>query len=257
MVKAVDIVNEVKYLADNGLGVDQDGVFGFQCVDLPNYLSVKFFNRALWGNAINLLDSAKALGYRVEYNEVGNVDSKPCAGAVFVMDTSVIYGHPYGHTGVVIDDSDGYTMRTVEQNVDGNADSLQVGGVARYVTRDFNGVVGWFYFPTSDDEGELIEGSGEWKQKWWYKRSDGSFPINEWEKVGDYWYHFDGNGYMQTGWINLEGIWYYLDDEGGCMQTGWQKIGGIWYYFNDSGGLLVDTVTPDGYRVDCNGAWIE
>ena len=148
------LVVEAKRIANLGVGVDQDGAYGTQCVDLPNYLSVKYFGKALWGNAIDLLDSAKALGYRVEYNEAGNLDSKPKAGAVFVMDTTYIYGHPFGHTGVVIEDSDGYTMKTIEQNVDGNADSLYVGGPARYRERNFDGIVGWFYFPTDELEGE-------------------------------------------------------------------------------------------------------
>nr|DAM69512.1 MAG TPA: lysin [Caudoviricetes sp.] len=159
MVKTLTIVNEVKKLADYGIGVDQDGVWGTQCVDEPNYISVKYFNKPLWGNAIDLLDSAKALGYRVEYNELGNIESRPRAGAVFVMDTTYIYGHPFGHTGVVIEDSDGYTMKTVEQNVDGNADSLTVGGPARYVTRNFDGIVGWFYFPTDDSDETVPETS--------------------------------------------------------------------------------------------------
>ena len=68
------------------------------------------------------------------------------------MDTAYIYGHSYGHTGTVIEDSDGYTMKTIEQNVDGNADSLYVGGPARYMERNFDGIVGWFYFPTDDTE---------------------------------------------------------------------------------------------------------
>ena len=148
------LVVEAKRIADLGIGVDQDNAYGTQCVDLPNYLSVKYFGKALWGNAIDLLDSAKALGYRVEYNEAGNLDSRPKAGAIFVMDTTYIYGHPFGHTGVVIEDSDGYTMKTIEQNVDGNADSLYVGGPARYRERNFDGIVGWFYFPTDELEGE-------------------------------------------------------------------------------------------------------
>ena len=146
------LVVEAKRIANLGVGVDQDGAYGTQCVDLPNYLSVKYFGKALWGNAIDLLDSAKALGYRVEYNEAGNLDSKPKAGAIFVMDTTYIYGHPFGHTGIVIEDSDGYTMKTIEQNVDGNADSLYVGGPARYRERNFDGIVGWFYFPTDELE---------------------------------------------------------------------------------------------------------
>lgn len=160
MVRTKDLVVEVCRLADLGVGVDQDGAYGTQCVDEPNYLSVKYFGKQLRGNAIDLLNSAAALGYKVEYNEVGNINSKPRAGAVFVMDTTYLYGHPYGHTGVVIEDSDGYTMKTVEQNVDGNADSLYVGGPARYRTRNFDGVIGWFYFPVDDTPADNNANSG-------------------------------------------------------------------------------------------------
>ena len=158
MVKTTEIIAEAKRIADLGIGVDQDGAYGTQCVDLPNYLSVLYFGKALWGNAIDLLNSAASLGYKVEYNEAGNVDSRPLAGAVFVMDTTYIAGHPYGHTGVVTQDSDGYTMKTIEQNIDGNADSLYVGGPARYNERNFDGIVGWFYFPV-DDTVTIVENS--------------------------------------------------------------------------------------------------
>lgn len=158
MVKTTEIITEAKRIADLGIGVDQDGAYGTQCVDLPNYLSVLYFGKALWGNAIDLLNSAASLGYKVEYNEAGNVDSRPLAGAVFVMDTTYIAGHPYGHTGVVTQDSDGYTMKTIEQNIDGNADSLYVGGPARYNERNFDGIVGWFYYPV-DDTVTLVENS--------------------------------------------------------------------------------------------------
>lgn len=150
MATTNDVILFAENLANAGVGTDADGAWGTQCVDLPNSISINFFGKALWGNAIDLLNSAAGLGYEVEYNQEGNLDSKPRAGAVFVMDTTYIYGHPYGHTGLVIEDSDGYTMRTIEQNIDGNADSLYIGGPARYNTRDFNGVVGWFYFPTDD-----------------------------------------------------------------------------------------------------------
>lgn len=158
MVKTTEIITEAKRIADLGIGVDQDGAYGTQCVDLPNYLSVLYFGKALWGNAIDLLNSAASLGYKVEYNEAGNVDSRPLAGAVFIMDTTYIAGHPYGHTGVVTQDSDGYTMKTIEQNIDGNADSLYVGGPARYNERNFDGIVGWFYYPV-DDTVTIVENS--------------------------------------------------------------------------------------------------
>ena len=102
-----DILGYAESLANQGVGADADGAYGTQCVDLPNSISINFFGKALWGNAIDLLNSARDLGYEVEYNQEGNLDSKPRAGAVFVMDTTYIYGHPYGHTGLVIEDSDG------------------------------------------------------------------------------------------------------------------------------------------------------
>lgn len=150
MATTNDVILFAENLANTGVGTDADGAWGTQCVDLPNSISINFFGKTLWGNAIDLLNSAASLGYEVEYNQEGNLDSKPRAGAVFVMNTTYIYGHEYGHTGLVIEDSDGYTMRTIEQNIDGNADSLYVGGPARYNTRNFDGVVGWFYFPTDD-----------------------------------------------------------------------------------------------------------
>lgn len=147
-----DILGYAESLANQGVGADADGAYGTQCVDLPNSISINFFGKALWGNAIDLLNSAAGLGYEVVYDAVG---VNPRAGAVFVMDTTYIYGHSYGHTGLVIEDSDGYTMRTIEQNIDGNADSLYVGGPARYNTRDFSGVVGWFYFPVDGQPAQV------------------------------------------------------------------------------------------------------
>ena len=77
MVRTTDLVNEARRIANLGIGVDQDGAYGTQCVDLPNYLSSYFFGKTLWGNAIDLLNSAAALGYKVEYNIVGDLNSKP------------------------------------------------------------------------------------------------------------------------------------------------------------------------------------
>lgn len=140
-----EAINVAKDLANRGVGIDKDGVYGTQCVDLPAYLVKKFWGKDLWGNAIDLLNSAKSLGFKVEYDAPG---VNPKAGAIFVMKT---YAHPYGHTGIVIEDSDGYTLKTVEQNVDGNLDALSVGGPARYRNRKFSSgegkIVGWFYPP--------------------------------------------------------------------------------------------------------------
>lgn len=146
-----DILYSVRVLANQGIGHDADGYFGWQCVDLINSIAQKY-GFTLWGNAIDLLNSAEQGGLEVVYNVPGDMSVVPKAAAAFVMDTTYIYGHPYGHTGFVIEDSDGFTMKTIEQNIDGNADSLVVGGPARYNERNFDGIVGWFYFPTDDSQ---------------------------------------------------------------------------------------------------------
>lgn len=136
-----EIVQYSTNLANSGMGVDKDGMWGTQCADLPCFIAKNWFGVDLWGNAIDLLDSAAWVGWQVHRMPT---DANPKAGAVFVM---ALPDHGFGHTGVVIEDSDGYTMRTIEQNIDGNWDALTVGGPARFNTRDFTGVIGWFYPP--------------------------------------------------------------------------------------------------------------
>ena len=107
----------------------------------------------------------------------------------------------------------------------------------------------WSYIAGSEDsdEGDLgiipDPDAGEWKKDavgWWFQRTDGSYPKNEWKKLyynGVYrWYHFGANGYMETGWFtDLDGNVYYLnpvsDGFQGAMVTGSQNIDGIWYQF--------------------------
>lgn len=144
MTTVKQVVDFAKDLANRGVGVDFDGYYGTQCADLPNWITSKYFGKTLWGNAIDLLNSAKAQGLTVIYDAPG---VNPKAGDLFVMRVS---SHQYGHTGLVIEDSDGYTIKTIEQNIDGNANALSVGGPARYNTRNFTGVIGWIRPPYSN-----------------------------------------------------------------------------------------------------------
>ena len=108
---------------------------------------------------------------------------------------------------------------------------------------------------------------------WKYVREDGTCPVDQWELIKGKWYHFDANGYMQTGWITWNEKRYYLLDNG-AMVTGWKKINGEWYYFNPGGTMqtrwkLIDDVWyffhpsgvmaanewHNGYCLDENGAW--
>lgn len=104
---------------------------------------------------------------------------------------------------------------------------------------------------------------------WWYQRSDGTWPHDEWcelEYAGQKdWYYFDKNGYVVSGWLPWNGCYFYLNPLSngwfGKMETGWKQIDGKWYYFEpvsgrNKGHLFINTVTPDGYKVDSNGVWI-
>lgn len=100
---------------------------------------------------------------------------------------------------------------------------------------------------------------------WWYQYADGSYPVNAWLYVDNNWFHFDGRGYMQTGWLYDNGQYYYLnpvsDGSQGRMITGWYWVDGQCYYFNPGptgivGAMAINT-TIDGYRVGPSGAWIQ
>ena len=42
----------------------------------------------------------------------------------------------------------------------------------------------------------------------------------------------------------------------GRMVTGWKSRGDAWYYFTSEGYMLVNTVTPDGFRVGADGKFV-
>ena len=56
-------------------------------------------------------------------------------------------------------------------------------------------------------------------------------------------------------WNHQHG-WYYVNDDGSSPYDGWMWIDGRCYCFDAEGFLLTDTVTPDGYAVNQDGAWI-
>lgn len=63
-------------------------------------------------------------------------------------------------------------------------------------------------------------------------------------------------------WMPVEDVWYYLNEDG-TLAVGWTWIDGNHdgtsecYYFDQDGRMYRDTVTPDNYTVDENGAWTE
>ena len=103
-------------------------------------------------------------------------------------------------------------------------------GVKRWYLFDKNGLMqrGWkqdsngkykYYLHYDYRVGNLTELEN-------YKFNDGSMLTNTWAQIlneGEdrfYWYHFDTNGYMQTGWLQLNGYWYYLKPSNFTAWTG-------------------------------------
>ena len=85
-----------------------------------------------------------------------------------------------------------------------------------------------------------------WKKNdtgYWYVRSDGSYPKEQFEKIDGTWYYFDGSGYMLADkWKKRpDGAWYYFD-KSGEMATGWKKIADKWYYFKEDGEMVTGWV---------------
>ena len=105
--------------------------------------------------------------------------------------------------------------------------------------------------------------AGSWKKEqsgWNYINDNGAKAVG-WTKTPSGWYYLDTSGLMKTGWLqDVDGKWYFLDTakgiQEGKMLTGWNWIDGYCYYFDvQSGALLVNTTTPDGYKVNADGKW--
>ena len=71
---------------------------------------------------------------------------------------------------------------------------------------------------------------------WWYQNADGSYPSNQWQMINGSWYHFDWNGYMQTGWYREGSNVYYLKADGKMAANEWVENG--------------------KYYIDANGHWV-
>lgn len=118
----------------------------------------------------------------------------------------------------------------------------------------------------------LMVSAGSWQQDqtgWKYRYSSGSYAVNGWAELSyngrTDWYHFNAQGYLDSGWYKENGHTYYLnpvhDGTFGMMATGWKEISGKFYYFNPQtggpkGAMLFSTTTPDGKTVGADGAWI-
>lgn len=95
--------------------------------------------------------------------------------------------------------------------------------------------------------------SGMWINsgaRWWYKYDGATqkatgkqYPYNEFVTINGVDYHFDGAGWMHTGWQYIGNRWYYFNGSG-AKTTGWQYVGGRWYHLGTDGKMLT------GWKID-------
>ena len=94
-----------------------------------------------------------------------------------------------------------------------------------------------------------------WKKDasgWQYQREGRAVSADSWMKEGENWYHFDSEGYMQTGWFqDTDKKWYFLDYHTGAMKTGWVKpADGKWYFLDYHTGAM-----KTGWIKPMDGKW--
>ena len=56
---------------------------------------------------------------------------------------------------------------------------------------------------------------GNWRldeRGWWFEKAGGGYARAEWLRLKGIWYHFDDEGYMQTGWFGENGQHYYTNN---------------------------------------------
>ncbi len=86
--------------------------------------------------------------------------------------------------------------------------------------------------------------------------TNGKESVGTWvEDAAGKWFR-QGNGYPMKRWIYNSNEWYYLNERG-YRHSGWLRWNNDWYYLDEQGRLLKDAETPDGYRVDTRGIWVE
>ena len=107
---------------------------------------------------------------------------------------------------------------------------------------------------TSAGKGWVQDSNG-----WCYVKDNGVKASNEWITVDGQSYWIDNNTYMAKGWRQVEGKWYFLRSNGVMAKNQWEQVEqtGRWCYLGADGVMLTNTTTPDGFKVDASGAWVQ
>lgn len=81
-----------------------------------------------------------------------------------------------------------------------------------------------------------------------YRNEDGIYAAEQWVTDNGLKYYAGEDGYLTTGWKQIDEDWYYFN-QSGEMHTGGRIIDEVKYYFDDeSGKMLSDTTLFSGCR---------
>jgi glucan-binding YG repeat protein len=114
---------------------------------------------------------------------------------------------------------------------------------------------GWYYYR---EDVRLHDWLKE-KNTWYYLDLDtGRMYDNGLAAIdGETYYFFAWGGMANSFWLHADnGDWYFFGGNGAMKRSTWVEWKGEYYYVGADGVMLTSTTTPDGYRVDANGAWI-
>lgn len=180
------------------------------------------------------------------YNDGKGYRYRTSSGADLRNDWVSVNGHRY-YMG-----SDGYAARW-SQKIDGSwyyfTDNCQM----------YTGLLTWYadglksYYGA---DGKRVDGWVKLSGRWHYFFPSTGKSARWSQKIGDYWYYFDGQSRMHTGWLtwNADGRKSYFDSLGHAL-VGWQTLGGKRYYFDEKGRSARWTSSIEGetYYFDSQG----
>lgn len=165
------------------------------------------------------------------FKKAKKVGMTPKLGAVVIFD--------FSHAGRVVKIYSKNGQRywdCLEGNTSSNL-SDRNGGQVKIKTRPWNdsSVKG---FCCTDYAEEIKEGWIKDQHGWWYRRADGTYPVNQWMLINHHWYLFGANGYLRTGWhrwnpatkqvdpADGSGRYYYLEESGEYEGACWHEVPG-------------------------------
>ena len=154
-----------------------------------------------------------------------------------IADARTVYGTNCNFPGAMMSGSYTFQVRAVDE--EGNRGEWETSEPWNISWADIGSMPEYSYYGNSSGGPGDPNAAARWVQNekgWWYQNADQSYPTSCWQQIEGKWYNFNEYGYMRTGWILWNDVWYYCGADG-AMRT--------------------DTVTPDGYTVGSDGAWVQ